>query len=237
MEAQIRVGASRDFKLKHALLIYGDGSAAFATLHDVVAQKEGAPYLGPGQSLTTAFLRSLARGLGARVSPEFLPEYILARTPDMIVWWSRAHRRVMFFGGGSEEARRLNGRMYPHPPLVFKISGQELFVRALEANARPCAATPLKTAPYWNTDGQGLVCQGNMRVPEDVSVDTISGWEDAYFSSEFTHASGAVRLTSHPGGFFGLWSSQQNRPGAFPTEFLADTKQTLREFIEGDGEG
>jgi len=237
MEAQVRIGGSRSFVLKQAVLIYGDGSAAFATLHDVVAQKEAAPYLGPGQSLTTAFLRTLARGLGARVAPEILPENILARTPDMVVWWSRAQRRVMFFGGGSEEAQMLNGRMYPHPPLIFKISGHELFVRALGTDARPSATTPLKTAPYWNTDGQGLVCQGNMRVPDDVSVESIAGWEDAYFSSEFTHASGAVRLTSHPGGFFGLWSSLADSSKKFPTEFLMDSKQALWEFIEGDEEG
>ena len=143
----------------------------------------------------------------------------------------------MFFGGGSEEAQKLNGRMYTHPPLVFKICGQELFVRALGTDARPSATTSLKTAPYWNTDGQGLVCQGNMRVPDDVSVDSIAGWEDAYFSSEFTHASGAVRLTSHPGGFFGLWSSLADNVEKFPTQFLTDAKQTLREFIEGDEEG
>jgi PRTRC genetic system protein B len=121
--------------------------------------------------------------------------------------------------------------------LVFKISGHELFVRALGTDARPLATTSLKTAPYWNTDGQGLVCQGNMRVPDDVSVDSIAGWEDAYFSSEFTHASGAVRLTSHPGGFFSLWSSLADSAQRFPTQFLTDAKQTLREFIEGDEEG
>ena len=111
MEAQIRIGASRDFTLKQAVLIYGDGSAAFATLHEVLAEKNQAPYLGPGQSLTTAFLRTLAKGLGARMAPEILPDNVLARTPDMLVWWSRAQRRVMFFGGGSEEAGRLNGRI------------------------------------------------------------------------------------------------------------------------------
>src|SRR5579859_2103946 len=132
MEAQVRIGASRNFTLKNAVLVYGDGSAAFATLHEVQAEKDQAPYLGPGQSLTTAFLRTLAQGLGARMAPETLSENVLARTPDMIVWWSRAQRRLMFFGGGSEEARKLNGRMFPHPALVFKISGHELFVRALE---------------------------------------------------------------------------------------------------------
>lgn len=237
MEAQVRIGASGSFVLKQAVLIYGDGSAAFATLHDVVAQKEGAPYLGPGQSLTTAFLRTLAHGLGARMAPEIFSENVLARTPDRIVWWSRVQRRVMFFGGGSEESLCLNGRIFPHPALVFKVSRHELFVRALQTDDRPCANTTLKTAPYWNTDGQGLVCQGNMRVPDDVSVDSIAGWEDAYFSSEFTHASGAVRLTSHPGGFFGLWSCLADSAKKFPTQFLTDAKQTLREFIEGDEEG
>jgi PRTRC genetic system protein B len=236
MEAQVRIGASRNFTLKNAVLVYGDGTAAFATLHEVRAEKGQAPYLGPGQSLTTAFLRTLAHGLGARMAPEILSENVLARTPDMIVWWSRDQRRVMFFGGGSEEALSPNGRMFPHPALVFKVSANELFVRALETDARPCANTTLKTAPYWNTSGQGLVCQGSMRVLDEANVNSIAGWEDAFHSSEFTHAAGAAQLTSHPGGFFGLWSSLADGPEMFPMEFLMDAKQTLREFIENGEE-
>ena len=63
MEAQIRIGAGRAFTLKQALLIYRDESSAFVTLHEVQAEKDKTPYLGPGQSLTTAFLRTLTRGL------------------------------------------------------------------------------------------------------------------------------------------------------------------------------
>jgi len=73
-----------------------------------------------------------------------------------------------------------------------------------------------------------------MQVPDEVNVDSIAGWERAYFESAFTHPSGAVRLTSHPGGFFGLWSSLANTNGHFPTKFLTDATQTLREFIAGD---
>ena len=236
MEAQVRIGANRRFILRNALLVYGDGSGAFVTLHEVRGEKEGAPYLGPGQSLTTAFLRSLAHGLGVRMAPEILPENVLARTPDLIVWWTRAQHRCMFFGGGSEEAKKLNGCTYPHPGLVFKIWGRDLFVRALAADIRPSAETRLLTAPYWNTDSRACVCQGSMRVPEEVSAQSIAGWEAAFFGSEFTHPSGAVRLTSHPGGFAGLWSSLADSKGTFPTEFLVDAKQTLREFIEGDEE-
>jgi len=71
-----------------------------------------------------------------------------------------------------------------------------------------------------------------MRVPEEVSVNSLSGWEEAYFASEFTHPSGAVRLTTHPGGFLGLWSSLAGRKRKFPVRFLADSKQTLLEFVE-----
>ena len=170
------------------------------------------------------------------MAPEILPENVLARTPDLIVWWTRVQHRCMFFGGGSDEAGNLNGRMYPHPALVFKIWGRDLFVRAQAADARPSAETRLLTAPYWNTDSRACVCQGSMRVPEEVSARSIAGWETSFFASEFTHPSGAVRLTSHPGGFVGLWSSLAGAKGTFPSEYLTDAKQTLREFIEGDEE-
>ena len=161
------------------------------------------PYLCAGQSVTAGFLEVLAKGLGATMAPEVLPGNVVARTPKMIAWWSPAQRRLMFFGGESPEARKLNGNLYPHPPLVFMIYGRQLFVRALAENRRQHADTPLGNAPYWNTDAQGRVCLGTMRVPEEVSASTIAAWEAAYFASEFTHPSGGVRLTTHPRGFLG----------------------------------
>lgn len=237
MEARIRIGPRRSFALSQALLIYRDASAAFVTLHEVQGQKNQAPYLGPGQPLTTAFLRTLARALGSKITPEILSANVLVRTPDSIVWWSTASRHVMFFSGGTEEAARLNGRMYPHPPLVFKVCQHELFVRALEDDVRPDANTPLKTAPYWNTEGsRGLVCAGTMRIPEEMTADSISDWQTAFFSSSFTHPSGAVRLTSHPEGFAGLWLSLADCEDGFPTEFLTDARQTLRQFVDSGEE-
>jgi PRTRC genetic system protein B len=143
----------------------------------------------------------------------------------------------MFFGDSNAEAKKLNGKMFPHSALVFMIHGRELFVRALAENCRPAVDTHLRTAPYWNTDSAGRVCLGSMRVPEEVSVGSLSGWENAYFASEFTHPSGAVRLTTHPGGFLGLWSGLTGRRRDFPVKFLADSKQTLQEFVERKGEG
>ena len=237
MNTTIRIGDSRTFALKQAVLLYQDGSRAFATVHEVKHRSNEAPYLGAGQSLTTGFLETLAKGLGASMAAEVLPEYVLARTPDLIVWWSRARPRLMFFGEGNAETRALNGKMYPHPALVFMIQGRELFVRALAEKRRPTANTRLSNAPYWNTDAHGRVCLGSMRVPDEKGVASLAGWENAYFASEFTHPSGAVRLTTHPGGFLGLWSSLAGRKRAFPVKFLAESKQSLREFVERRGEG
>jgi PRTRC genetic system protein B len=219
------------FTLKQAVLVHQEGNRAFATLHEVKSGPDGPSYLCAGQSVTTGFLETLAKGLGASMAAEVLPEYALARTPELIAWWSRAQARLMFFGDGTAETKKLNGKMYPHPALVFLILGRELFVRALAEDARPTADTHLKCAPYWNTDSTGRVCLGSMRVPEGVSVGSLSSWENAYFASEFTHPSGAVRLTTHPGGFVGLWASVAGRK-RFPASYLADSKQTLHDFLQ-----
>jgi PRTRC genetic system protein B len=237
MDAHVRIGDNRIFTLKHAVLVYQEGTRAFATLHEVKQRPDRAPYLCAGQSVTIGFLESLAKSLGGSMGAEVLPDHVLARTPDLIAWWTQAKTRLMFFGDGDAKAKDLNGKMYPHPPLVFMIHGRELFVRALTENCRPQSDTCLKDAPYWNTDAHGRVCLGSMRVPDEVSTWSLRGWEEAYFSSEFTHPSGAVRLTTHPGGFLGLWLSLAGRKNHFPVRFLADSRQTLRQFIEKRGEG
>ena len=152
--------------------------------------------------------------------------------PSQIALVSRARPRLMFFGEGNAETRALNGKMYPHPALVFMIQGRELFVRALAENRRPSANTRLFNAPYWNTDAHGRVCLGSMRVPDETGIASLSAWETAYFASEFTHPSGAVRLATHPGGFLGLWSTLAGRKRAFPVKFLAESKQMLQELVK-----
>jgi len=231
MRAYVSVGTNCEFKLSEAVVVYRAGSGgAFASLHRVKQADDEAPYLAPGEPLTTAFVHSLAQGLGAQVKPEIFPENILARTPDLLVWWLPPQRRVMFFGGTDEEARKINGLVFPHPALVFKVMGKDLFVRAVATSLRPRPETHLKTAPYWNTDARGLVCAGSMRVPESSDIASIPGWEGSYFQSDFTHAAGAVRLTSHPGGFIGLWRSLVGRR-RFPVQYLTDAGETLQEFI------
>jgi PRTRC genetic system protein B len=231
MQAYVAIGANCEFKLSEAVLVYrAGGGGAFASLHRVKQAEDEAPYLAPGEPLTTAFVRALAQGLGAQVKPEIFPENVLARTPDLLVWWSRPQCRVMFFGGTDQEARKINGLVFPHPALVFQVVGKDLFVRATAVTSRPGPETTLKTAPYWNTDSRGLVCAGSMRVPEFSDIASISAFETAYFQSEFTHAAGAVRLTGYPGGFIGLWKGLVGRK-RFPLQYLIDAGETLQELV------
>ena len=231
MQAYVAIGANCEFKLSEAVLVYrGGGGGAFASLLQVRQTGDGVSYLAPGESLTTAFVRTLVEGLGARAKPEIFPENMLARTPDLLAWWSPPQCKVMFFGGSDQEARTINGLVFPHPALVFKVVSKDLFVRALATSSRPSPVTPLKMAPYWNTDSRGLVCAGSMRVPESSDVASIPAYGDAYFQSEFTHAAGAVRLTSHPGGFIGLWKGLAGKK-RFPAQHLIDAGETLQEFV------
>ena len=137
----------------------------------------------------------------------------------------------MFFSETSDAGKELNGRRYPHPPLVFKTSGTELWIRALARDERPNGDTQLMTAPYWNMNDQGYVCTGTMRTPEEDSLGAMEVWERGFFQSEFTHAYGAATLTNFGGGFLALWKQLANSTKPFPVRYLTEARQTLRKFV------
>jgi hypothetical protein len=89
--------------LKRALLVYGESNYngypyrhPFLTLHDVIHEGNEAR-LGEGQLVTLSLLLRLLEGLGRSLPAEILPERVLVRTPDVIVWWIAARQHLMFF--------------------------------------------------------------------------------------------------------------------------------------------
>lgn len=233
MEVSVAIGNSQRLTLTGAILVYQGGNEAFAAWHPAKPGPDGgAPYLGEAEPLTTDFLHALSAGLGTYVAPEILPANILVRTSETMVWWTPVQHRALFFADHTEAGKELSRKRYPVPPLVFKVSGGSLWVRALEKSNRPVANTTLKTAPFWNANDQGEVCLGTMRVPEGSGVETIEAWEHGFFQSEFTHAYGAARLTSFPGGFLALCRRLAGSRKPFPVEYLTDARETLRQFVE-----
>ena len=233
MECEVSFGSASRFELKGAILVYAGGhiaNGAFAAWHDALVDSEQVPHLGAAKPLSTGFLRELSRGLGAMTKPEVHPENVLVRTPDTLVWWRPARRCRMFFRQ-DDPLGAVSGQTFPQPALVYKVSRRELWIRALSDSRRPTAATPLKVVPYYNVNAEGLVCQGTMRSPGDVSVASMAPWEKAFFDSEFTHIYGGGQLTRHPGGVVGLWTALAGSKH-FPTEHLAPARETLAQFAE-----
>ena len=238
MNIYVDIGSSQDFKLTRALLIYGKNNYdsipyrhPFVTLHEVFHDDRGAR-LGEGQLATPRILTDLVSQLGSPLPIEILPERVLVRVPEMIVWWTPACVRPMFFSdrGSDEGMKELNAKTYPHPALVFKAHGTRLRVRALRENKRPTANTVLFMAPYWNCYEDGNVCTGSMRIPRAKSVDAINSWERSFFQSEFTHAVGSQKGTRFPGGLLAMWRALA-RKRRFPVRYLAPTTQTLSTFV------
>lgn len=232
MQTSVDIGGSETLTLKGAMLLYS-GRRSFVTWHQVLEAPGGAPILGEAQSLTMEFVRALSQSLGTHAPAEILPDNVLVRTAETIVWWTPATHRTMFFRTTDEVAQPLSGKRFPHPPLVWRVSGHELWVRAIKEDVRPSAETSLFVAPYWNVNGQdGLTCQGSMHSPEESGVGSIGQWERAFFQSEFTHATGVHRLISHTGGCLGLWTSLIESAKPFPVRQLIPAKQTLRQFVQ-----
>jgi PRTRC genetic system protein B len=233
MQVHISIGENHHFELREALLVYGDNHRSFVTRHQVTLHKDAPPTLAPSQPLTRGFVESLMRSLSGPASAEVLPENVLARGDRLLVWWSPARRRQMFYENSEEKAAHLNGRTFPQPPLVWRVENGELKIRALGENKRPTAATTLAVAPFWNLSDNGRVCTGSMRRPDNATVAAIPEWECGFYESAFTHAN-VGRLTRHAAGFDGLWTELAGKKEPFPVKTLIRLPQTLGQFVRGD---
>ena len=105
MNIYVDVGGSEALTLKGALLVYQGKSRSFVAWHEARNAEQGAPFLGEAQQLTTEFVHSLAQGLGSRIPVEILPENVLVRTAEAVVWWTPAAHRTMFFRSTAEDTQ------------------------------------------------------------------------------------------------------------------------------------
>ena len=215
-------GGDRNFSLRSAILIYTDGAAAAATVHDIT-HAHGCPVIRPGRPVALDGLEELAVTLGKSAGTVWLPEQVVMLSAGKMAWWCPSgHRRIWFKPSHLDDSRKeeaailasINGRKVWHPPLLFVTTyhrGQgSIHVYALLRDGRPQATADLYTAPYWNLNAGGM-CNGNIQLPDAPSPDNIGAFEAAFFNSSFTHSSYGDRLTLHPGGHHGLWQELARR--------------------------
>jgi hypothetical protein len=55
--------------------------------------------------------------------------------------------------------------------------------------------------------------------PRQTDITNMVQWEEGFFNSHFTHPSGMGKLTTHSGGFIGLWTELAGKE-LFPSEYL-----------------
>jgi PRTRC genetic system protein B len=235
MKVHISIGENHRFELREALLVYGDRQRSFVTRHQVKVQKDGPPTLEPARPLSLGFLESLVRSLAGSFTAEVLPENVVAIGDRMVVWWTAACRRQMFYENSEQKAKELSGRTFPQPALVWRVDNGDLTIRALAENRRPAATTTLAVAPFWNLSDDGRVCTGTMRRPGSARATSIPEWERGFYESAFTHAN-VGHLTRHTGGFEGLWRDLAGKRRPFPVKTLIQLPQTLAQFVRGGRE-
>jgi PRTRC genetic system protein B len=237
----LHVPAGNVLRLARAVLLYqGHGGDALATVHDI-KESDGVPVIGAGRAMGAQTARSLALALLQRAAPlGFLPETVLCQHGDLLLWWAPPARRHIVLRVDAAHAEALGGaergEAVPHPGLVFAASGRAWQVWAVKGRRRPTPKTPLFQAPYFNVDGAGRICQGNVPVPDGTTVDRLGAWNDAFWHSTFTHPNVRGPLVRYPGGAHVFWRDLlDQRFQRFPERVLVDASTTLGALITALG--
>ena len=231
VEAILRTAPA--WALHKAILLYaGIHAKHVATVHDVT---EGV--IQAGTPLTPEQLEAIASQLiGSRETEQntksvgFLSDRIIASTHNKLAWWSPAQTQKMFFKC-SGPTKKLSGKNFKHPPLLFFVNDKKFRVFALRNNKRPDPKTELYQAPYFNVYADGAICIGTMNCPRLVGPECAPGFESAFFDSYFTDAK--VRLTTLPGGHDAYWrGAMAAKEGRFLNNFVS-LKATVGDLLSG----
>jgi len=202
-------------------------AAAFASIHAIEQDGEGAPTIAAGVPLSRAHLRRWTEALGRTTRPELLPGNILVAHPEMLAWWVPEQVRTAYFALSAPPAdlRILSARTsvrvpYPAHLLVARRSG--LGVYALPVSRRPDAGTRLLHSPILNVFVDGQLCWGNIARPRSLAIASIPEFERAVFDSWSTHPNPGQELTvTGKTGLIRLWDELAAREAArFPAKRL-----------------
>ncbi len=202
-------GSDAPLHLVSAILLYGTKDALYgnnkirlATVHAPEPNPDGGPLLlGEGQPLSKPFLEQLTRDLQTELPLAWLPVNVLIWSRRLAAWWEPAGIRPMFFSPESD-GKTLDGKLYPHPALLFAVRDEHLFVWALAEDTRPTLETRLYQAPYWITSEDGNVCHGSMEIPRILRLVACRG----EFVSMRARDAERLRISNETGGRFSSMS-------------------------------
>jgi PRTRC genetic system protein B len=227
-------------KLRRAILLYEDDGTALATVNDIHLDGLKRPLIGAGHCLTRGALDEMVRKMsGLPQRREILPARVLLADGARMAWYCPSARRPIFFKTHDAGFNRaVSGREALHPCLLFIAEAGRMAVFALAGDERPSAETPVFRAPYYNLYENGLMCAGNIRLPDVLQAGDLPTWEEAFFGTNFTHSNLHGRdmpLTSHPRRHAGLWWHLTSRSlRAFPSRYLVPLTEDKASLTLGE---
>lgn len=228
-------GGDRTLRLVGAMLMYESGQGdVYATTHpiDIDAANPDRRVIGAGVALTKEALAKFAASVSvATAYAGFVHSNMLYTSPNLLAWWAPAAVRNTWFKCSADTLGEVSGPA-AHPAMVFVATGSDWYVFALRTSQRPDATTALFDSPHMNVWHGGKICTGNVELPEHLSAETLTAYEDAFFRSRFTHPNRQDAVKAK-GGMYGLWRAQLAKPDpAAMTRALRPAKETLQEAIE-----
>ena len=220
-----------------AILLYrqdGGAGKGFATVHDVQMRGD-VPVIKAGKVLGTEDMTALMMQIMPSRRISFIEQRLLAVSEHDMVWWMPPAKKTMWFNtNGSDGLGQVCGQAW-QPGLVFAAGECGWKVFAVKGVERPGRSEALFQSPHYNVNSEGVVCQGNVDLPEGVGEAVIDQYESVFFRSRFTHPNVHVKreLTRHKGGAGELWKHMMSGgPRKFPQSSLVPRKLTVGGLIE-----
>lgn len=221
------VSEDHTFVLSRAILLYGNKhpGRAWATIHPVTIKPNGAADIGVGRAVTHDDIQEWTEAIRKEPPLDFLPDNILARTADAIVWRVPAGVHETLFdlpGKLSKDSKVLSGkisRTLPYPSLMLAATRRTLQIFALSDDVRPGPETLLCHAPTLNTYEDGAMCWGSVAMPSLDAPNATKLFERAVFDTWNLHPN------SDWTDLVALWDDiAASGATVFPTERLLPVK-------------
>ena len=215
----LEIAMDRKLAAQYALVIYGYEKTGYEDAnsidHYIVKHRidrEGT--LLEGAPLTRNVLRKICSlVIPSLQSLEYLPERVLAYSPDSaMLWWSPAGQRCTFF---AKETGLRSGN-YPLPAMLFLVVNQTLHTWALTVTARPELSTAIYHSPLFNVYENGSCCMGDINIPRSTLPKDVGVWEEAFFDGACTSHILPKLEGIDP---YDLWRSIKGKAG-FPHQYL-----------------
>lgn len=224
----------RTEELQRAVLLYNN----FATIHDVTQDGARRPVIGAGKLATTEALVGALKSLLPKEEQGtgFIEDTLLAKGVGYMMWWVKPRHRSVSFSATEFGGER--GAVVPNPGLVMLNRLDNWSVFAVKGNQRPTLDTELFQAPYFNVNRLGLICQGNITLPQGGQATQPEAWNTVFFGSFFTHPNVREHGRLVKGDCYKFWKDMlDGKYSKFPERYLVSSERTVGKLLQDVGIG